>query len=77
MNDCCCKSKFLIGLGLGAVLGAVCYHLSQTQQAKELKHKMNEAIHHAGDRAYEAWQSTKSKMNPSESSTCPDCSNEA
>ena len=36
MNECCCKSKFWIGMGLGAVVGAVCCHLVHTEQGKEM-----------------------------------------
>lgn len=66
MNDCCCKSKFLIGLGLGTVLGAVCCHLARTQQAKELRMKVNDAIQCAADKAQSAWQSARQRVTPPE-----------
>ena len=60
--DCCCKSKFWIGLGLGTLLGAACYHYSRSKQAQEFKNTMYDAMHKAGDKAGEMWQTAKNKM---------------
>lgn len=60
--DYCCKSKFWIGLGLGAILGAVCCRLSRTQQAQELKGKVCDAMHKMGSGAAEAWNNAKDKV---------------
>ena len=60
--DCCSKSNFWIGLGLGAVLGAVCCHVSRTQQAKELKNKLCDAMHKMGDKTTEMWNNAKDKV---------------
>lgn len=57
--DCNCKGKFWIGLGLGAVLGAVACCLSKTQKAKELKEKMCCAAHSAAEKAGEWIASAK------------------
>lgn len=60
--DCCSKSNFWIGLGLGAVLGAVCCYVSRTQQAKELKNKLCDAMHKMGDKTTEMWNNAKDKV---------------
>ena len=60
--DCCSKSNFWIGLGLGAVLGAVCCNVSRTQQAKELKNKLCDAMHKMGDKTTEMWNNAKDKV---------------
>ena len=60
--DCCSKSNFWIGLGLGAVLGAVCCHVSRTQQAKELKNKLCDAMHKMGDKTTAMWNNAKDKV---------------
>ena len=60
--DCCSKSNFWIGLGLGAVLGAVCCHVLRTQQAKELKNKLCDAMHKMGDKTTEMWNNAKDKV---------------
>lgn len=73
MNECCCKSKFWIGMGLGAIVGAVCCHLVHTEQGKEMRIKLNEAIHRAGDKAQSMWQSVKGKTNSSDGECCKEC----
>lgn len=67
----CCKSNFWMGLGLGAVLGAVCYRYSRTQHAKELKCKVQDAVRKVSERGSEMLNSAKEKMadngnNPSD-----------
>lgn len=76
MNECCCKSKFWLGMGLGAVVGAVVCHLAHTEQAKELRIKMNEAIQRAGDKAQAMWQSANGKMASADSECCKECGGE-
>lgn len=75
MNECCCKSKFWIGMGLGAVVGAVCCHLAHTQKAKELRGQMNDIIQRVGDKAQAMCQSAHEKMMP-ENERCPECDGE-
>lgn len=58
----CCKPNFWIGLGLGTVLGIVCCRYARTQQAKELKDKMCDAMQKMGDRTTEMWNTAKEKM---------------
>ena len=33
------KCKFLLGLGIGAVIGGLCYRFSRTDKAREWKEK--------------------------------------
>ncbi len=60
--DYCCKSRFWIGLGLGAVLGVVCCRYARTQHAKELKGKVCDAMHKMGEKTNEMWNSAKEKV---------------
>lgn len=57
-----CKPNFWIGLGLGTVLGAVCYRYSRTQQAKELKNRVCDAMHQMGHKTTEMWNNAKEKV---------------
>lgn len=59
--DNCCKSKFWIGLGLGTVLGATCYHYARTPQAKELKNKVCDVMQRVGNKTAEMLNSAKDK----------------
>lgn len=34
------KCKFLLGLGIGSVLGVMCYHFGRSDKAREWKDKM-------------------------------------
>ena len=53
--------KFLLGLGLGSVLGAVMYRFSKTDKAKEWKQKMCCAAQSAADKAGEWMTKVKDK----------------
>ena len=39
------KCKFLIGLGVGSVLGVVCYHFMRAERVREWKERMNCLCH--------------------------------
>lgn len=54
-------AKFLVGLGLGSVLGMVIYRCSKTDKAKELKRKMCCAAQSAADKASEWMANAKEK----------------
>ncbi|MEL5893288.1 YtxH domain-containing protein [Bacteroides sp. GD17] len=47
----CKESHFLIGLGIGSVVGALVYHFSRTPRAERLRREMCHAIHKAGSEA--------------------------
>ena len=47
----CKESHFLIGLGVGSVVGALVYHFSRTPRAERLRREMCHAIHKAGSEA--------------------------
>lgn len=53
--------KFLMGLGVGSVLGAVLYRCSKTEKAKEWKRKMCCAAHSAAEKAGEWMADAKEK----------------
>ena len=53
--------KFLLGLGLGSVLGAVMYRCSKTDKAKQWKQKMCCAAQSAADKAGEWMTKVKDK----------------
>ena len=53
--------KFLMGLGVGSVLGAIMYRCSKTAKAKEWKHKMCCAAQSAADKAGEWMTNVKEK----------------
>ena len=53
--------KFLLGLGVGSVLGAIMYRCSKTAKAKEWKHKMCCAAQSAADKAGEWMTNVKEK----------------
>lgn len=47
----CKESHFLIGLGIGSIVGALVYHFSRTPRAERLRREMCHAIHKAGSEA--------------------------
>lgn len=53
--------RFLLGLGVGSVLGAIMYRCSKTAKAKEWKHKMCCAAQSAADKAGEWMTNVKEK----------------
>lgn len=53
--------RFLLGLGVGSVLGAVAYRMSRTEKAKELKKRMCCAAQSAADKAGEWMTGVKEK----------------
>lgn len=53
--------KFLLGLGIGSMLGAIMYRCSQTEKAKELKKKMCCAAQSAAEKAGEWVTNAKDK----------------
>lgn len=59
--ECCCKSKFWAGVGMGVLFGAVACHLAHTRKARELSGRMCEAMHRAGERAGEMVQAAREK----------------
>lgn len=54
--------KFLMGLGLGSILGAIVYRCSKTDKAKEWKRKMCCAAQSAADKAGEWMSNAKEKV---------------
>lgn len=44
----CRHGNFLIGLGLGSIIGAVVYRLSRTARARQLESEICDAIHRIG-----------------------------
>lgn len=54
-------SNFLIGLGVGAVLGALAYRFSSSTKAKQLRIKVDHALHKVGGEAEEFLDSAKEK----------------
>ena len=77
MNECCCKSKFWIGMGLGAIVGAVCCHMARTQKAKEMKERMNDVIQRVGGKAQEMCQTVRERMNAADDGCCRQSEEEA
>lgn len=57
------KGKFLLGLGVGAVLGGLCYHFSRTEKAKEWKEKACHAAKNVSRRMNERMDSGKEKIS--------------
>lgn len=53
--------RFLLGLGVGSVLGAIAHRCSQTDKAKELKKKMCCAAQQAAEKAGEWMTNAKEK----------------
>lgn len=53
--------KFLLGLGIGSMLGAMMLRASQTEKAKELKKKMCCAAQSAAEKAGEWVSNAKDK----------------
>lgn len=53
--------KFLMGLGLGSVLGVIVYRCAKTTKAKEWKQKMCCAAQSAADKAGEWMSGVKDK----------------
>lgn len=39
------NAKFLVGLGIGSVIGALVYHFSRTARAKKLKNEVFNTLH--------------------------------
>lgn len=39
------NAKFLLGLGIGSVIGALVYHFSRTARAKKLKNEVFNTLH--------------------------------
>ncbi|MBQ8225497.1 MAG: YtxH domain-containing protein [Bacteroides sp.] len=58
--------KFLIGLGIGSVLGALSYHFARTRQAKELKNRVCDAINRMGNKANEVMEEMKETLAEAE-----------
>lgn len=56
------KCNFLLGLGIGSVLGIVCYRYSKTEKAKALKAKMCDAAKNMGQHASEMVDAAKEKF---------------
>ena len=56
--------KFLMGLGLGSVLGAIMYRCSKSDKAKELKKKMCCAAQSAAEKAGEWMTNAKENLTP-------------
>lgn len=56
------KCNFLLGLGIGSVLGIICYRYSKTEKAKALKSKMCEAAKNMGRHASEMVDAAKDKF---------------
>lgn len=50
----CKHGNFLIGLGIGSIIGAVVCRLSRTAKARQLESQIFEAIHRIGRDAHEA-----------------------
>ncbi|WP_418699266.1 YtxH domain-containing protein [Bacteroides sp.] len=55
----CKNSNFLIGLGIGSVVGALVYHFSHTPRAARLRSEMCHAMHKAGSEAREAFHAAE------------------
>lgn len=53
--------KFLMGLGVGSLLGMVAYRCSKTAKAKEWRQKMCCAAHSAAEKAGEWMTNVKAK----------------
>ena len=56
--------RFLLGLGVGSVLGAIMYRCSKSDKAKELKKKMCCAAQSAAEKAGEWMTNAKENFNP-------------
>ncbi len=54
-------SKFLIGLGVGAVLGALAYRFSSSAKAKQLRIKVDHALHRVSGEAEDFFDTAKEK----------------
>lgn len=54
-------SHFWIGLGVGAVLGAVAYRFSSSAKAGQLKERVDRALHKVGGEAEEMLDAAKKK----------------
>ena len=51
--ECKCNGKFWIGLGLGAILAVIGYHVAKSDKVKVLKTRMHCAAHSAAQKAGE------------------------
>lgn len=54
-------SNFLIGLGVGAVLGALGYRFASSAKAKQLRIKVDHALHRVGGEAEELYDAAKER----------------
>lgn len=55
------KTFFWIGLGVGSLLGAIAYRLSQTSKAEQLKNDMYDKLCELNEQAEELLEVTKEK----------------
>lgn len=56
------NSNFLLGVGLGSLLGAVAYKFSRSSKAKKWKTKACCAMHEIGDKAEALLDNAKGKV---------------
>ncbi len=56
------SSKFLLGLGLGSIVGILAYRFSQTPKYKQLKDKVCETLHHVGNHTDDMMEVAKEKV---------------
>lgn len=54
-------SNFVIGMGIGSVIGAIVYRFSRTRKGRKLRHKMHATWQKAGDRAEKLADTVKEK----------------
>lgn len=57
----CNHGKFLLGLGLGAAIGAVAYHYSRTARAQKIKADLLDSLQEIEVAAEEAYTAAKHK----------------
>lgn len=57
----CKNSNFLIGLGIGSVVGALVYHFSRTAKAQKLESDICQAIHKLGGEAKDLLRTAEEK----------------
>lgn len=57
-----CNSNFMLGLGIGSVIGALAYRFSRTTKAKRMRIKVCHHLHRMGHQAEELFDTAKDKI---------------
>lgn len=57
----CKNSGFVVGLGIGAAIGALVYHFSRTSKARRLRNDVFTALHDIEENAEAVYEHSKEK----------------